>query len=45
MQEVYAVTRGPNSEDAKKMAAYMEDVRQHRAFGLLPKAKLTGPEA
>ncbi|EJF60540.1 SET domain-containing protein [Dichomitus squalens LYAD-421 SS1] len=42
--EAFSVIRGPDSEDAKRMATYMKDVRQHRSFGLLPRAKLSGPE-
>ncbi|KAI1794323.1 SET domain-containing protein [Ganoderma leucocontextum] len=43
--EAYCVSRGPESENAVKMAAYMEDVRKHPAFDLLPRKTLAGPEA
>ncbi|TBU60116.1 SET domain-containing protein [Dichomitus squalens] len=42
--EVSILTTGPNSKEVKTMTALMEDVRQHRSFGLLPRAKLSGPE-
>ncbi|TBU44239.1 SET domain-containing protein [Dichomitus squalens] len=42
--EAFSVIRGPDSENSKTMAMYMKDVRQHRSFGLLPRAKLSGPE-
>ena len=43
--EAFCMCRGPESGDALKMAAYMEDVRRHPAFDLLPRKTLAGPVA
>ncbi len=42
--EGYCVERGPQSSDAVKMAAYMQDPRAHPAFDLLSRKKLVGPD-
>ncbi|TFK92493.1 SET domain-containing protein [Polyporus arcularius HHB13444] len=42
--EGYCVERGPQSSDAVKMAAYMQDPRAHPAFDLLPRKTLVGPD-
>ena len=43
--EAFCVNRGVDIEDAINMAEYMKDVRKHRAFGLLSRAKLEGPDS
>lgn len=42
--EGYCVVRGPDSTDAKNMKKYVQNPRAHRAFGLLSKKTLSGPE-
>ena len=42
--EAYCISLGPESEYAVEMTGYMEDVRKHPAFDLLPRKTLAGPE-
>lgn len=42
--EGYCAVRGPDSTDAKNMKKFVQSPRAHRAFGLLSKKTLSGPE-